>query len=368
MAEVNPQYFNWGQQFQQGMDTARQRTLQDIAFGQQQEDRSMQMQDRQRAIASEQAKQGMQQAESQYAAHIREAQTLYNVANALKKVPAERRRQALEQWGKQNPIIAGALQHVPPETDLSDPSLDEFASGMSAALGGFQQGSAVQSVEMDENGNLFIIDRQGGIKQAINPQTGQPIIGRKPQAQIAGKRIVEGVDAQGNPTFQVVDLGAGEQPTIKPKPNVKETTTTEAERKAAGFYDRMKAAAAIVDSMEAKGYDASNMRDALTAGEGLKNYLATPEGQNYYQAQANWVRANLRKESGAVIGEDEMKKEIQNYFPQPGDKENVIAQKRQNRKLLEQNMLREAGRAYSAPAEKPSTQQSDEELISKYLR
>lgn len=54
MAQVDPRYFNWGERFQEGMETSRQRRLQDIALGQQQEDRAMRLEDRQRAIAGEQ--------------------------------------------------------------------------------------------------------------------------------------------------------------------------------------------------------------------------------------------------------------------------------------------------------------------------
>lgn len=355
MATVDPRAFDWGSRIMQGMEQGRERRLQDIALGQQQEDRAREQQERQMRMQNMQQQQSQQQSENQYAQHIRESQTLFSAAQALKKVPPERRRQTLEAWAKSNPIIGGVIQHIPTDADLSDGGLDEFSAGMSAALGGFQQGQAVQSVEMDENGNLFIIDRSGGIKQAINPQTGKPIVGRKPGAQVAGKRIVQGVDAQGNPTYQVVDLAAGEQPTIKPTPDTRATQTSESERKAAGFYDRMMNSSQILNQMEDKGYTPS-MRDLYTSGQGLLNFLATPEGQNYRQAQENWVRANLRKESGAVIGEDEMTKEISNYFPQAGDKPNVIEQKRKNRAIVEQNMLREAGRAYSAPSSQQKQQ------------
>ena len=348
MATVDPRAFDWGSRIMQGLEQGRERKLQDEARMRQEEERKLRMQALQQSQTSAQK-------ENEYAQHQREAQTLFNASQALKKIPLERRRQTLEAWAKSNPIIGGVIQHIPTDADLSDGGLDEFSAGMSAALGGFQQGQAVQSVEMDENGNLFIIDRSGGIKQAINPQTGKPIVGRKPGAQVAGKRIVQGVDAQGNPTYQVVDLAAGEQPTIKPTPDTRATQTSESERKAAGFYDRMMNSSQILNQMEDKGYTPS-MRDLYTSGQGLLNFLATPEGQNYRQAQENWVRANLRKESGAVIGEDEMTKEISNYFPQAGDKPNVIEQKRKNRAIVEQNMLREAGRAYSAPSSQQKQQ------------
>jgi hypothetical protein len=57
----------------------------------------------------------------------------------------------------------------------------------------------------------------------------------------------------------------------------------------------------------------------------------------------NWVRANLRKESGAVIGEQEAAAEYANYFPMPFDSPEVIKQKRETRKRVEEAMKATAG-------------------------
>jgi hypothetical protein len=72
----------------------------------------------------------------------------------------------------------------------------------------------------------------------------------------------------------------------------------------------------------------------------------TAEQQQYKQAADDWIRAKLRKESGAVIGEDEMRKEYETYFPQIGDGPEVIAQKAQARAIATNAMRTSAGRAY----------------------
>jgi hypothetical protein len=59
------------------------------------------------------------------------------------------------------------------------------------------------------------------------------------------------------------------------------------------------------------------------------------------------VRANLRAESGAAIGVDEMRKEIETYFPQVGDSKERIAQKAKLRESTENAMKTRAGRAIS---------------------
>jgi hypothetical protein len=60
--------------------------------------------------------------------------------------------------------------------------------------------------------------------------------------------------------------------------------------------------------------------------------------QLYRQAQENWVTANLRKESGAVIGAEEMQQEIKKYFPQINEGPEVIAQKAEARQIAEEGM------------------------------
>lgn len=78
---------------------------------------------------------------------------------------------------------------------------------------------------------------------------------------------------------------------------------------------------------------------------GVANLFESAGRQQYRQAQENWVTANLRAESGAVIGTDEMEKEIAKYFPQANDKPQTIAQKAQARKSAELAMQVRGGPA-----------------------
>lgn len=119
---------------------------------------------------------------------------------------------------------------------------------------------------------------------------------------------------------------------------------------AAGFAARMVAAAKEIDALESGGYSPVNGRDRAGAGIGgpVGNFLMTDNGQKYNQAAMNFVRANLRKESGAAIGKDEATKEYENYFPVAGDSEGVIQQKAANRATLIQNMIQTAGPAWHA--------------------
>jgi hypothetical protein len=92
----------------------------------------------------------------------------------------------------------------------------------------------------------------------------------------------------------------------------------------------------------------SIMRAIPSAGltTGLANLSESTGSQQYRQAQQNWVTANLRPESGAVIGVDEMDKEIIKYFPQTSDSPKTIEQKARARRDTELAMTVRAGPAY----------------------
>jgi hypothetical protein len=130
-------------------------------------------------------------------------------------------------------------------------------------------------------------------------------------------------------------------------PAEKESAGTEGERTASGYGLRMQEAEKIIGSVAAK--DAKSQKpgaiEAVTGPGMIANLTSSSNRQQYRQAQEDWVRAKLRKESGAVIGEEEMKREIMTYFPQPGDKAEVIAQKADARKVAMEAMKTSAGKA-----------------------
>lgn len=147
---------------------------------------------------------------------------------------------------------------------------------------------------------------------------------------------------------------------------------TEDQSKSAGFAFRMKQSTAIfnqpavdksgepiIDPKTGKpvtleqafgqpGKYQSIMRAIPSAGltTGIANVTEDVGRQQYRQAQENWVTANLRPESGAVIGADEMEKEIQKYFPQTNDDPKTIEQKSRARRDTELAMTVRAGPAY----------------------
>jgi hypothetical protein len=126
----------------------------------------------------------------------------------------------------------------------------------------------------------------------------------------------------------------------------------EGERAAFGYLGRMQAAEKLLTSIEGAGYEPGGYRDTTAANNAgmpilgpLFNMATSSEGQKYRQAQEDWVRAKLRKESGAVIGDEEMAREIRVYFAQPGDDLGVIQQKAAARQQAELQLRSMAGRA-----------------------
>ena len=117
---------------------------------------------------------------------------------------------------------------------------------------------------------------------------------------------------------------------------------TETQGKATGFAARMQDAEGTIQKLEKVGVSGADLR-TIAAGNAYTNFLASPQGQQYRQAQENWVTANLRQESGAAIGKDEMAKDVRKFFPSPGDAPEVIAQKAQARQVASRGMLAQAG-------------------------
>lgn len=157
---------------------------------------------------------------------------------------------------------------------------------------------------------------------------------------------------------------------------------TEDEKKSAGFFLRMRDATSTFNSPVLDSQGKQVLRDGKPVllkdaaekpeivaevigsliprwmgGQAAQNFATSSIRQQYQQAQENWVTANLRPESGAVIGSEEMQKEIRKYFPQVGDSNDTIRQKEKAREVTEEAIRRRAGRALG-------TQQSQQRNVS----
>jgi hypothetical protein len=141
-----------------------------------------------------------------------------------------------------------------------------------------------------------------------------------------GLPIIPITDTAGQPL-----MGAGGKP-------------SEGESNAAGFTQRMERAQQILSSPTAEipGF----WSQAFGSSPFAQRLVQNPQEQQFKQAADDWIRAKLRKESGAAIGAEEMASEYRTYFPQVGDTAEVIAQKAYARQVATGAMRQSAGKAY----------------------
>ena len=103
------------------------------------------------------------------------------------------------------------------------------------------------------------------------------------------------------------------------------------------FAGRMKYNQEQLDRLADQGFNPATVSESLLMAT-LPEVGKTTEQKLYIAAKANWVAANLRKESGAAIAESEYTNAYAQYFPKVGDSAEVIAYKRNLRQLAERDM------------------------------
>lgn len=187
----------------------------------------------------------------------------------------------------------------------------------------------------------------------VNPQTGEPVyqapVGGKAKGEIAAREQI--ADQQG---FQGEDrkfyIANGRLPTSTEK-------TTEGQANAALYADRMREANRILSEPAVSGAGTSMLQRGMAMLPG-GNHLVSPQFQMADQAQRDFINAVLRRESGAAISESEFDNARKQYFAQPGDSSQVLAQKAKNRQTAIDGIANAAGPAYAKKqAQQPQQQQ-----------
>jgi hypothetical protein len=147
--------------------------------------------------------------------------------------------------------------------------------------------------------------------------------------------------------------------------NIKSPTKlTEAQGKANLYATRATESDKIIADLEGKYSPyAINVKEGISNSfiggpttEAIANKALSKESQKAEQAQRNFVNAILRQESGAVISPSEFSNARRQYFPQPGDSQEVIEQKKSNRQTAIEGLRTMAGPAGSATNSPPSQQ------------
>jgi hypothetical protein len=123
----------------------------------------------------------------------------------------------------------------------------------------------------------------------------------------------------------------------------------EGQGKAATFSDRMIQSEDSFEKFKSAGMDRTE--GVLGKIPFVGNSLVSKERQQFDQAERNFINAQLRRESGAVISPEEFADARKQYIPQPGDDEATLAQKAESRRIAREGMARESGPFYKPGGE-----------------
>lgn len=157
----------------------------------------------------------------------------------------------------------------------------------------------------------------------------------------------------------------------------KDKGLNDTQAKALLFGSRMQEADAVLGGMGKQGVNmpgavrmAGDAIGGVTGGalSAAGNFTQSKDQQLVDQAQRDFINATLRRESGAAIADTEFASARRQYFPQPGDSPEVIAQKAKNRALATQSILNEvpAGQRPKPVAPTQTGGASLQDLLNKY--
>lgn len=114
------------------------------------------------------------------------------------------------------------------------------------------------------------------------------------------------------------------------------------ERLAAGFAQRTAESGAIITELGPEFTGVASRATGL-----VPRGLQSDDRQRFDQATRNFINATLRRESGAAIAPSEFASANLQYIPQPGDGQEVLAQKQRNRETISASLKLEAGDAFT---------------------
>ena len=305
--------------------------------------------------------------------------------------------QALPRIGKQGQFAAysarrpGAIRaeyYTPEELPETEPEIQQkYGPDWATVLGGGPDVQLMQEQRLQEAAQRGeVIDefpnKAGKRVFAVRDRTGNivyqegPEVGAEPRAQVPGTDIPLRADVASQrvsiaaasrapqaPEPPEAVIGPDGKPVLvlrsqsygkTPAPSSSNRPPTEGERTALRFYERMKGA---VDDLARVEEEIAGLKiTGQTQLEYAPNIFQSRTNQIYRQAQRAFTEARLRKDSGAAIPETEFENDRRTYFVQPGDKPEVIEQKRRARETAMNALRRSAARAYEETyGEHPAT-------------
>lgn len=305
----------------------------------------------------------------------------------ISKDGAERAREAIERWRK-NPQNERTLLEHPEQAALAKIPLDRdgdgkpemvildeamalgempFTKDKSGKIVWFPKGTSKAAAMSDEAEleDLMAIARAEGkdvdsntppavrLRQALRDQVQAKRLKRM-SAEARARHIetpkepsliqvTEADPRTGELVTSLVPKVPGEVSRRKPAPK----EPNQGQFMSAGYATRIEQAGEVLDRLESAVAGMPYAR--FTAQSVLPAAAQSAVYQSYDQAARNLVNAILRRESGAAISASEFDNARRQYLPQPGDTPTTLAQKKQNRMAVLQNLKTQAGGAYQPP-------------------
>jgi len=236
------------------------------------------------------------------------------------------------------------------DASAETPKLNVLRAAPQGKNGQFEGTSAeVQAMNRLVSSGKMTMDEAAevmGGKVVTNPADGSmtfipasSLVGRGGTAAIGGPQTT--APQPGAPSVLSPGLVGGAVALTPPKS--KDETPNEIQGKARGFAQRMYESGPIIDRNEKAGLSATDRNVDQMLPEFVGRYLKSDEFKSLKQAEANFITALLRRESGASINDPEFIRDVAKYMPMPSDPDTVLEQKRQARQSAIQGMIAEAG-------------------------
>lgn len=240
-------------------------------------------------------------------------------------------------------VVGGQIVKWNPETNKYDIVFEAPGQGAKPVTVG-----AGQTLVDPQTGEVIFESQTGQATKPLTVSPGQTVIDPKTgeiifQSQDTGKetRTYQATENLADGRFRVTYDSEGNIVNKVKVGEAPEKAPTAFQSKSAGFANRLDHSGKVITEMENLG---SSEIGVLT--QFAPNILKSEDRQRLEQAQRNFVNALLRLESGAAIAPSEFESAKKQYFPQPGDREGTIKQKRENRQIALENMIAQAGSAY----------------------
>lgn len=174
--------------------------------------------------------------------------------------------------------------------------------------------------------------------------------GRPVQPTASPQATVTGPDGKQIPVPEGVDPKAFRTEVTKATADAATGKKTEVQGKAEQFANRMETAeSALSGGLEKQALGVKGAAQSIAGSLPFGSSLQSGAYQRYNQAKSQFVTALLRQESGAAIGKEEFNRYDKEFFPQPGDTQEVIEQKAQSRRVAIEAMKKGAGPSYKSP-------------------